>query len=124
MIVTTGAVFPAVGCHVTVLSVLVEPALPLPAVSVTLFAAIEAMIVPPLLIPFTRTSHVVPSFGASWPTFVDVPALAVPLIVTDVLVSTTGSVNTAVKWIGAVLVGSLCVAPWLIVTVGLVRSSV
>src|SRR5437870_4159211 len=50
---------------------------------------------------------------------------AVPLSVTSpVAKSLTNSLNNTVRWIGDVLVGSACVAAWLIVTVGAITSNV
>ena len=61
----------------TVLSVLVEARLPLPAASVATSAAIEAITVPLVVIPLTATLKVVPSLGAISVT-VAVVAPAVP----------------------------------------------
>jgi hypothetical protein len=116
-------VLPAAGCHVTVLSVLVDAVFPFPAVmSWALFAPIVATTVPPVVMPFTLTSKTVGS-AVGYTLAANVPP-AVPLTVTSVLVkSVNGSLNTAVKRIGTLLVGSVCVAAWLIVTVGAVLST-
>src|SRR4029450_10059859 len=113
-----GVLLPRAGCQLTVLSTLVEAALSLPAASCTLLAGIVTITSPAVVIPFTRTSHVVPSNGASCETFVtSVPPAVLPEVAGALLPKPlTGSLKTAVKWIGAVLVGSDWVAAWLIVT--------
>ena len=112
---TTGATFPVAGFQVTVLSVLVEALLPLPAASVALLAPIVTITVPVVVIPPIATSNVLwsPRIGDARGF---VPP-AVPVIVTSPFPkSRTASLKTAVKWIGAVLVGSAWPTAWLIVT--------
>src|SRR6185369_13935171 len=116
LIVTVGTVV----SKVTVLSVLVEAALTLPAASLAAPAAMFAITVPSV-IPLTATLYVL---GPPVTVTVLVPP-AVPLIVTSLLAKPlTGSLNTTVKSIGEVLAGSACPAAWLIVTVGAVVSKV
>src|SRR6185369_5279460 len=116
LIVTVGTVV----SKVTVLSVLVEAALTLPAASFAAPAAMFAITVPSV-IPLTATLYVL---GPPVTVTVLVPP-AVPLIVTSLLAKPlTGSLNTTVKSIGEVLAGSACPAAWLIVTVGAVVSKV
>src|SRR5882672_2641918 len=101
-----------VDVKVTVLSVLVEAALPLPAASWAIPAGIVAITVPSVM-PLTATVYVV---GPPVTVTVLVPP-AVPAIVTSALVkSLTALLRTAVTLIGAVLVGSGWPAAWLIVT--------
>src|SRR5919204_101087 len=103
--------------RVTVLSV--EVLLPLPAASVAPLAGIEAMTVPSVVIPETATSYVVPSLGATCDTATDLAPPAVPEICTSEPVNpVTDSLNTAVKWIGELFVGSFWPDAWLIVTDG------
>ena len=45
-----------------------------------------------------------------------------PMVTSVALKPVTDSLNTTVKWIGEVLVGSVCPAAWLMVTFGLVVS--
>src|SRR5437868_6133752 len=79
-----------------------------------------AMTVPLPVMPLTATSYVVPL-----PVTIAVVAPAVPPSDTSpVAKSLTASLNTTVKWIGDVLVGSAWLAAWLIVTVGAVMSKV
>src|ERR1051326_738360 len=106
--------------YVTLLSVLLEAVLPFPAKSVAPPAPMLAVTVPSV-IPLTATLYVV---GPPVTTTVLVPP-AVPPIVTSLLVKpVTGSLNTAVKLMGELLVGSFWPAAWLIVTVGGVMSYV
>src|SRR5918994_302944 len=114
--VTVGGALP----KVTVLSVLVDAVLPLPAASVARPAAIVATTVPLVVTPLPARVWV---RGPPLTTAVFVPP-AVPAIVTSVPVKlVTGSLKTAVNLIGALLVGSACPAAWLIVTVGAVVSA-
>src|SRR5205809_36475 len=88
---------------VTLLSVLVEAVLRLPAASLATPAAMEAITVPAVVMPETATlrseERRVGKDGLVPP--------AAPLIVTSVPVKPlTGSLNTAVKLIGEALVGS------------------
>ncbi len=55
---TTGATFPVDGFQVTVLSVLVEALLPLPAASLALSASMETITVPVVVIPPIAMSNV------------------------------------------------------------------
>src|SRR5437773_1214414 len=105
---------------VTVLSVLVEAVLPLPATSVATPAAIVAMTVP-LVIPLTATLYVV---GPPVTTAVFVPPAVPPIVTPAPVKPLTAWLKTAVKLIGEALVGSACPAVWLIVTVGGVLSKV
>src|SRR5213594_3848666 len=117
LIVTVGGV----GSNVTGLSVLVEAVFPWPAASVAPPAGIVAITVPPLVRPLTATVEVL---GPPVTSTVVVPP-AVPPITTSLPVKPlTDSLKTAVKVMGAVLVGSACPAAWLIVTVGGVGSNV
>src|SRR6476661_7066457 len=93
--------------YVTVWSVLVEAVLPLVAASWATPAPIEAMTVPFEVMPLTATLYVVPE-----------------RLTSPVAKSATDSLNTTVKLIGLALVGSACVAAWLMVTVGGVASYV
>src|SRR5437762_1902624 len=114
LIVTVGGVL----SKVTLLSVLVDAVLPLPAASVAPPAGTVAITVP-LLMPLTATLYVV---GPPVTVTVLVPP-AVPVIVTSAPVKPlTGSLKKAVKLIGDPLVGSACPAAWLMVTVGGVMS--
>ncbi len=77
--------------------------LPLPTASVATPAAIVAMTVPEIVMPVTATLYVVPD-PVTVPTLVPP---AVPAIVTSpVAKPVTASLNTTVKLIGLVLVGS------------------
>src|SRR6266545_4752739 len=117
---TVGGVVSA-ALNVTVLSVLVEATLGLPAASWATPAPMLAITVPLVVMPLTATLKVA---GPPDTTTVLVPP-AVPLIVTSALVkSPAGSLNTTVKLIGDVLVGSAWPAAWSIVTVGGVLSTV
>ena len=74
-----------------------------------------AITVPAPVMPLTATSKVV----RRGPVTVAVVAPAVPVRVTSpVSKPVTVSLNTAVKWIGLVAVGSVCPLAWLMVTVG------
>src|SRR5688500_9922043 len=116
LIVTVGAA----PSYVTVLSVLMDTVFPLPAASVALSAAIDAITVPSPVIPDTATLYVVPL-----PVTVAVVAPAVPLSVTSpVTKSVTASLNTTEKLTGETPVGSAWLDAWLIVTVGAVPSNV
>src|SRR5205823_2471037 len=107
------------GVKVTLLSVLVEAVLPLPAASVAIPAAMVAMTVPLVVMPLTDRESVVE--GQVTVTVVVRPA--VPLMVTPAPVKPlTGPLKTAVKLIGEALVGSAWPTAWLIVTVGGVAS--
>src|SRR3989442_1690655 len=90
--------------RVTVLSVLVEAALALPAASCATPADREALTGPSLVIPLTATLYVVPL-----PVTIAVVAPAVPVKVTSPASKfITGLLNTAVKFIGDAFVGSAC----------------
>src|SRR5437899_1555997 len=112
--VTVGGVVSA-ALNVTLLSVLVDALLPLPAPSLAIPAAIVAITVPLVVMPLTVSLHVpVPLLTVA----VLVPP-AVPLSVTPAPVKPlTGSLKTAVKLIGELFVGSAWPAAWLIVTEG------
>src|SRR5207247_2631957 len=104
-----------VGSDVSLLSVLVEAVFPLPAASVPPPAGIVSITLPPVVRPLTAP---VPYPTLSRSSTVLVPP-AVPPITTSLPVKPlTGSLKTAVKVMGAVLVGSACPAAWLIVSVG------
>jgi hypothetical protein len=111
----------------TVLSVEVEAVFVLPARSAMPPAGIEAMTLPPVVMPSTATLNVVPSFGAtSLIVIVFVPP-AVPVTETSAAANVEaliGSLKTAVKLIGWVVAGSDWPAAWLIVTAGAVLSTV
>src|SRR5437868_2247748 len=101
---------------VTVLSVLVDASLGLPAKSVATPAPSVATTVPVLVIPLTDTPQSVPPrpIGA----IVADVAPAVPPRVTPSLVKpNTGLLKTTRKKIGDVTVGSSCPGAWLIRTV-------
>src|SRR5206468_959109 len=111
LIVTVGGV----GSNVTVLSVLVEAVFPLPAASVAPPSGIVAITLPPTLFPYTTLFR---SLGPPVTSTVLVPP-AVPPITTSLPVKPlTGSLKTAVKVMGAVLVGTTCPEAWFVVTVG------
>src|SRR5439155_1355841 len=100
---------------------LVEAVFPLPAASVAPPAGIVAITVPPVVRPLTATvrseERRVGKEG--------VVRRAVPPNTTSLPVKPlTGSLKTAVKVMGAVLVGSACPAAWLIVTASGVGSKV
>src|SRR5207248_164535 len=107
------------GVKVTLLSVLVEAVLTLPAASVAIPAGMLAMIGPAVGMPRTATAEVL---GPPVTVTVLVPP-AVPLMVTPAPVKPlTGPLKTAVKLIGELFVGSAWPAAWLIVTAGGVAS--
>src|SRR4051794_9564296 len=121
---TVGVLLPLAGCHVTLLSVLVDAAFVFPARSLTPPALILAITSPAVVMPLTLTSNVVWS-----PLSYTLPISVPPAVLEERLTSlfwtdagSTGSLNTKVNLIGAVLVGSAWVAAWLIVTVGAVWS--
>ena len=91
-----------------------------------MLAAIDAVTVPFVVMPLTAALKVVPLFGAtSVNDTVFVPP-AVPATVTSdaVKVETSiASLNTTVKSIGLVFVGSACPTPWFTVTVGATLST-
>ena len=105
----------------TVLSVLVEATLVLPAASLATPAAMLAMTVPELGGVATATLNVLGP-----PVTVPLVAPAVPLTVTSPLtkVLPTLSLNTTAKLIGPALAGSAWPTAWLMVTVGFVASTV
>ena len=115
LIVTVGATL----SQVTVLSVEVEARLAsAPALWATPAAKV-AITVPPVVMPETATLYVIPL-----PVTVAVVAPAPPARVTSpVAKSATLSLNTTVKLIGDVPVGSAWPAAWLIVTVGCAASA-
>src|SRR5262245_32890951 len=92
----------------TVLSVLVDARLPLPAPSMAPLAAIDAVTVPVAVIPLTATSKVVPSLGAISVSAAEVAPAVPPRMTPDDEKPVTGTSKTAVKWIGLVVVGSSC----------------
>src|SRR5207244_1047192 len=109
LIVTVGGV-----ANVTVLSVLVEAVFPLPAASVAPPAGIVAITLPPVVRPLPASALF--PYTTLFRSVVVPPA--VPPITTSLPVKPlTDSLKTAVKVMGAVLVGSACPAAWLIVTV-------
>ena len=105
----------------TVLSVEVEAALLLPAVSVATPAAIVATTVPEIVMPVTATRR---SSGRRLTVPVLTPPELPPTVTSPVAKPNTVSLNTAVKTIGLTLVGSAWPTAWLMVTVGAVRSIV
>src|SRR5262245_55646267 len=106
--------------YVTLLSVLVDARLVLPAASVAAPAGTLTTTVPLAVIPDTATLYVVPL-----PVTVAVVAPAVPLSVTSpVAKPVTVSLKVTVKLIGLALVGSPWPAAWLIVTLGAALSMV
>src|SRR4029077_12047453 len=114
---TVGAVVSTVP-KATLLSVLVDAMLALPAASVAAPAGTLTTTVPVPVIPDTATLYVVPL-----PVTVAVVAPAVPLSVTSpVAKPVTVSLKVTVKLIGLALVGSAWPAAWLIVTLGAVLS--
>ena len=102
--------------YVTVLSVLVDARLALPAASVAAPAGTLTTTVPVPVIPDTATLYVVPlpvTAAVSVPPTV-LPAKLMSLAAKPVTVS----LKATVKLIGLVLVGSAWPAAWLIVTLG------
>src|SRR5438128_5405623 len=92
--------------NVTLLSVLVDAVLPLPAASFAIPAAIVAITVPSVM-PLTATLYVV---GPPVTVTVLVPP-AVPVIVTSALVKVlNGSLLNSSQVIGEAVVGSVCPA--------------
>src|SRR5947207_1719465 len=111
LIVTAGRV----ASKLTLLSVLVEAVFRLPAASCATPAGVLAFTVPAAVMPLTATVSVL---GPLLTVTVLVPP-AVPEIVTPApLKPLTGSLKTAVKLIGELLMGSAWPAAWLIVTAG------
>src|SRR5207244_1762727 len=117
LIVTVGGV----GSKVTVLSVLVEAVFPVRAATVlnsseqvttTAASGVSPLAAPVLVLGPPVISYVV------------VPPAVPHSIPTRRSSDLTDSLKTAVKVMGAVLVGSACPAAWLIVTVGGVGSNV
>ena len=83
-----------------------------------------AITVPSPVIPLTATLNVVPSLGAISVTSA-VVGFADPFRVTSPVVkSVTGSLNTTVKFMGEVAVGSACAVACSMVTVGGVLSAI
>src|SRR5947207_2908023 len=118
LIVTEGGVVSA-GVKLTLLSVLVEALLALPAASRATEVGILASTVRGLLMPLNATLSVL---GPLLIVTVLLPP-AVLLTFTPPLRSPlTGSLKTAVKLIGELFVGSAWPAAWLIVTAGRVAS--
>ena len=109
LIVTVGAP----GAHVTVLSEPVDAVFRLPAASLATLASSVTMTVPAVVRPVTPTLYDV---GPPVTVTISVPP-AVPATSTSALVKLpTGFVNTTVKLIGCVDVGSLWPTAWLTVT--------
>ncbi len=117
LIVTVG---PATS-QVTVLSVEVEAVLALPTRSVALLAAIVATTVPDVVMPVTLTVNVV---GPPLTVPVFAPPEVPPTVTSPVMKPVTGSLNTTVKRMGVLFVGSAWPTAWSIVTVGGVTSRV
>src|SRR5438034_473497 len=117
LIVTVGGV----GSNVTVLSVLVEAVFPLPAAFGAPPAGTAVTHWPRMVWPPTAT---VSGLGPPVSFAVVAPAAVTPFLHDALPISLTDSLKTAVKVMGAVLVGSACPAAWLIVTVGGVGSNV
>ena len=108
--------------YATVLSVLVDPRLALPAASVAAPAGTLATTLPAPVIPDTATLYVGPvpvTTAESVPPTV-LPAKLMSLAAKPVTVS----LKVTVKLIGLVFVGSAWPAAWLIVTLGAVLSMV
>src|SRR5437870_2881715 len=116
LIVTVGG-----GSNVTVLSVLVEAVFPLPAASVAPPAGIVAITVPPVGRPLTAT---VKSLAPPVTSTALVPPAVPPFSTSSPVSPRTGSLTTARRSVGAVVVGSACPAAWLFVAVGGVGSNV
>src|SRR5687768_7091480 len=87
----------------TLLSVLVEAVLPLPAASCAAPAAMVAVTVPLVVMPLTATVYVL---GPPLTVAVLLPPAVPPMVTSAALKPLTASLNTAVKLIGPAAVGS------------------
>src|SRR5207248_11224802 len=96
--------------HVAGLSVEVETVLVLPAASETPPAGIDAITVPLVVIPLTARLKVLLSALGFVIVTVFVPPAVPPIVTSEAtkVDESIGSLNTAVKLIGAVFVGSGC----------------
>src|SRR5687768_6528576 len=103
----------------TLLSVLVEAVLLLPAASCATPAAMLAVTVPLVVMPLTAMLYVL---GPPLTVAVLVPPAVPPMVTSADVNPLTASLNTAVKVIGLAPVGSACAAAWLMLTVGAVLS--
>src|SRR5688500_2490809 len=103
----------------SLLSVLVEAVLLLPAASCAAPAAMLAVTVPLVVVPLTATVYVL---GPPLTVALLLPPAVPPIVTSAALKPLTASLNTAVKLIGPAAVGSACAAAWLMLTVGAVLS--
>src|SRR5687767_14143058 len=108
-----------VASKLTLLSVLVEAVLLLPAASCAAPAAMAAVTVPLVVMPLTATVYVL---GPPLTVAVLLPPAVPPTVTSAAVKPLTASLNTAVKVIGLAPVGSACAAAWLMLTVGAVLS--
>src|SRR5687767_5113814 len=105
----------AAASKLTLLSVLVEAVLLLPAASCAAPAAMLAVTVPLVVMPLTAMLYVL---GPPLTVAVLLPPAVPPMVTSAALKPLTASLNTAVKVIGPAPVGSACAAAWLMLTVG------